>query len=348
MFMSPLFTPSTDTLTAPPGTPWRWGVVTTRAISAALALGLLGWLSQLYLLGNVHEVIPGRFYRGAQPSAAMLERVVKRHHIRTVLNVRGCGAWDDWYGEETQACQKLGVQLIDVSLSAVHYPSRDEMRLLLEALDRAEPPIFVHCRHGADRSGLAAMMALLLSDESDYRAARQQLGPWFGHVPLGKPSMLDAFVQLYEDWLISTGEPHTPARFRHWLLHEYRGGACDACFEKVERLFETPRAGKMLQYRVVVRNTSAFPWQLRTHRTAGMHVTYMVLEADVRTIVQEGRAAFMDRVIAPGQTLETTLLIAPITKPGSYRLLVDMIEEGHCWFHQTGSELWEEELVIRE
>jgi hypothetical protein len=28
--------------------------------------------------------------------------------------------------------------------------------------------------------------------------------------------------------------------------------------------------------------------------------------------------------------------------------VVDMIEEGHCWFHQTGSELWEEELAIRE
>jgi hypothetical protein len=27
---------------------------------------------------------------------------------------------------------------------------------------------------------------------------------------------------------------------------------------------------------------------------------------------------------------------------------VDMIEEGHCWFHQTGSEPWQEEMTIRE
>jgi hypothetical protein len=31
---------------------------------------------------------------------------------------------------------------------------------------------------------------------------------------------------------------------------------------------------------------------------------------------------------------------------GHYRLVIDLIEEGHCWFHQTGSEPWEEELDL--
>ena len=39
---------------------------------------------------------------------------------------------------------------------------------------------------------------------------------------------------------------------------------------------------------------------------------------------------------------------AVIAVKGTYRLMMDMIEEGHCWFHQTGSAPWEEELAIRE
>jgi hypothetical protein len=42
------------------------------------------------------------------------------------------------------------------------------------------------------------------------------------------------------------------------------------------------------------------------------------------------------------------MIVPPMQKAGEYRLQVDMIEEGHCWFHQTGSELWEEEILIRE
>ena len=65
-------------------------------------------------------------------------------------------------------------------------------------------------------------------------------------------------------------------------------------------------------------------------------------------VIYEGRAGMLDTVIAPGEKIEVILTVPPITITGNYRLMVDMIEEGHCWFHQTGSEPWEEELVIRE
>src|SRR6266850_168039 len=69
-------------------------------------VALFAWplwhIVQIIITGNVHEVIPGTLYRGAQPSAASLESLIKRQKIRTVLNVRGCCWPDDWYVAEAK------------------------------------------------------------------------------------------------------------------------------------------------------------------------------------------------------------------------------------------------------
>ena len=323
---------------------WRLRIVAVLALVLAWPAWELGWL---LFAGNVHVVIPGKLYRGAQPSPAALERLIHKHNIRTVLNVRGCCWPDVWYVNEAALCQRLGVNLEDVCFSAVHLPSRDELRVLLDVLDRAEPPIFVHCRHGSDLTGIAAMAAHLLLDDQTYAGAHYQLSLRYGHMPIGKAPVLDRFMKLYADWLDETQQEHAPANFRYWVLNEYQGGWCDARFEKVERLYDGPRVGQSLQYKVVVRNTSRTPWQFRPTRTAGYHVTFKVLDERQMT-VSEGRAGMLDAVVAPGEKIEVVMIVPPLVRAGRYRLLVDMIEEGHCWFHQTGSKIWEEELLIRE
>src|SRR5438067_4830496 len=70
---------------------WRWLIF---ASVAALLVWLAWEVSHVLLAGNVHEVIPGKLYRGAQPSGSSLEVLIRKYHIRTVLNVRGC-CWPD-------------------------------------------------------------------------------------------------------------------------------------------------------------------------------------------------------------------------------------------------------------
>jgi protein tyrosine phosphatase (PTP) superfamily phosphohydrolase (DUF442 family) len=325
----------------------RWRSRLFRVGACALVLWPAWEFSRVAFLGNVHEVIPGRLYRGAQPSPASLERLIRQLHIRTVLNVRGCCFPDQWYLDEAAVCQRLGVNLEDVTFSAVHFPSRDELRQLVEVLDHAARPIFVHCRHGADRTGVASAIAELLLEEQSCAGALRQLSLRYGHLPVGKTTMLDRFLGLYAQWLTRTQQAHAPAHFRHWVLHEYRGGVCDARFEKVERLNGAPRLGQPLHYRVMVHNTSNAAWQFRPLKTAGFHVTFKILNAD-QQMIQEGRAGFLDALVPPGEKIEVALIVPPLPGPGTYRLFVDMIEEGHCWFHQTGSEAWQEEIVIRE
>jgi protein tyrosine phosphatase (PTP) superfamily phosphohydrolase (DUF442 family) len=312
---------------------------------AALLAWPLWLIGQVYLAGNVHEIIPGKLYRGAQPSARSLENLIDRYKIRTVLNTRGCCYPDPWYVAEAEVCERRGVQLHDVCFSAVHLPSRHEIRRLIEVLDRAEYPIFVHCRHGADRTGIASMAAHLLLDEHSFDSAHRQLSLRYGHAPAGKTTILDRFMHLYADWLRETRQEHSPACFRRWALDEYKGGWCDARFEKVERLFDVPKVGRALEYSVVVRNTGPTPWQFRPLKLAGHHVTFKVVDP-MHRIIHEGRAGMMDKLVNPGERIQVVLRVPPIPMTGHYRLVIDLIEEGHCWFHQTGSEPWEEELDL--
>lgn len=342
-----LWAPASPAPSSPPIPGRRWGTWSVRLGIAGLLSGLIGQIGYITLTNNLHTVIEGQLYRGAQPSPRSLEAIINQYHIRTVINVRGCGYPNDWYIQEAAVCQQHGVHLEDVSLSAIHLPSRHELTQLVAALDHAARPVYLHCRQGADRTGLAAMIALLLREEVSYREARRQLGIFYGHMPIGKTTVLDRFFSLYEDWLARAGQAHSPARFRHWLSSEYRGGWCDAQFVAVERLFETARLGQPLSYRVEVRNTSPVPWEFRTLKAAGHHVAFKVLDANEQTVCED-RAGMLDQAVQPGETIRVTLVVPPILKKGSYRLVVDMIEEGHCWFHQSGSELWEEELVIRE
>jgi protein tyrosine phosphatase (PTP) superfamily phosphohydrolase (DUF442 family) len=322
-----------------------------RLLFAIALVAILIWplwrIGLIVFAANFHEVIPGVLYRGAQPTPAALEKLIRQHKIRTVLNVRGCCWPDEWYLGEATVCEQLDVNLEDVCFSAVHLPSRHELRLLVEALERAERPVFVHCRHGSDRTGIAAMAAKLLLDESDLNVAGRQLSLRYGHAPIGKTTTLDRFMNLYADWLSQTRQSHSAKVFRHWLIEEYRGGWCDAHFEKVERVAGEPKRGMHMQYRVVVKNTGPTDWQFRPMRTAGHHVTFKIVN-DRHFIVHEGRAGMFDKLVRPGETIEVLLIVPPLREKGHYALMVDMIEEGHCWFHQTGSEMWQEEFEIRE
>src|SRR5262245_38481419 len=65
-----------------------------RLLAWAAALGLLLAVAaeayRVALGANFQAVVHGRVYRCAQQSPAGLERLVAAHHIRTVVNLRGC------------------------------------------------------------------------------------------------------------------------------------------------------------------------------------------------------------------------------------------------------------------
>jgi hypothetical protein len=312
----------------------------------ALALGLAE-AGRVLFGSNFHTVIPGRVYRCCQPTPRAIEQMVASHGIRTVVNLRGCCNPFPWYLDEARATARLGVCQEDVWFSAGRLPAIAEVRRLIEVLERSEAPLVLHCRRGADRTGLAAAIALLLLTDSTPAQAAWQLGPRYGHVALGRPANLDVFLDLYADWLRAHRLTHSPAVFRRWATGEYRAGACSAALELLSPRPLHVRRGEPAAVRVRARNTGDRPWRFRPTLTAGVHVGFHIWDGQDVQVAMD-KAGLYDAEVPPGGSIEVTLALPALARRGRYRLMVDLSDERQCWFFQVGSEPLEEELEVRE
>jgi protein tyrosine/serine phosphatase len=327
----------------------RFHLTWRRAIVLVLVIGLLvvaAEAGRVLIGGNFHTVLPGQVYRGAQPTPATIESLVNDYHIKTIVNLRGCGNPNGWYVAQSRMAQHLDVAQEDVCLSAVRLPAFTEIRRLVEVLDRVEYPIYLHCWRGADRTGLASVMVLLLKTDASLAEARRQLSMRYGHMSVGKAGHLDEFFALYEEWLREKKLDHSRTTFRRWALEEYQGEASYQ-IESWERTSGPPRQGEPLVYKLRVRNTSRETWHFHPHPVAGMHLGYRITD-DKEGEVLNGRGALFEATVLPGQTIDLTMATRPIHEQGRYRIVIDMMKGYYLWFHQTGAEPLEEELDVRE
>ena len=95
--------------------------------------------------------VDNNVYRGKQPTRQDIANLAS-HGIRTVLDLRGALDHKGW---EQEAVEAAGMRYIRIGMSGFFAPSDRTMDKILAALDDpALGPIFVHCRRGADRSGM--------------------------------------------------------------------------------------------------------------------------------------------------------------------------------------------------
>jgi hypothetical protein len=299
----------------------------------------------VFLGSNLHEVVAGRVYRSAQLSGRDLEKVVEAKGIRTVLNLRGCCDPAPWYLEESRVTHRLGIEQMDVCLSAGRLPSPPELRRLLEILDRCRYPILLHCRRGADRTGLVSALIVLLQTQSTPRQAAGQLGPRYGHIAFGRPAYLDLFFDLYTEWLAQTGLAHSPEVLRAWIERDYCPAECRCklALARCPTILERDHSAALC---LRAWDTSIRPWHFRTSTNAGIHA-YFLFWNSAGTLVSQGRAGLFDRIVQPGESIDLTLALPGIHEPGRHHLFIDMVDERHCEFSKVGSEPLEMDLEIR-
>lgn len=167
---------------------------------AASMLLLGAYLGFLQLTGNFHEVVPGQFYRSAQLSKEGFDHYIETYHIRTVINLRGGKPGAPWYEDELAATNAHGVTHIDFAMSATKELTPEQSFELVSLLRSAEGPILVHCKSGADRTGLASVMYLQQVANVDEETAEWQLTPLFGHlnIPFTGPYAMDDTWEDFE------------------------------------------------------------------------------------------------------------------------------------------------------
>jgi len=127
---------------------------------------------------NFHTVRPGAVYRGAAPGDKGLG-YLKQLGIRTIVDLR-IGDYieespDDILHEKSQAA-KLGMAWIHQEMSAFEFPSDAKMNAILDLLaDSSKYPIFIHCTHGEDRTGLAIGLERVLQEGWQPQAAHDEM-----------------------------------------------------------------------------------------------------------------------------------------------------------------------------
>ena len=135
----------------------------------------------LQLTGNFHTVIPGEFYRSGQPSGADIAAYKAKYGIKTIINLRGGPRRSKWYREEVETAQRLGIAHFNFYMSPRHIFRPYKAKELLALFEKAEKPILIHCRAGADRSGLASALYLVATGRGE-EAADKQVSLRYGHV----------------------------------------------------------------------------------------------------------------------------------------------------------------------
>jgi len=192
------------------------------------------------VLYNFHWVVPGEAARSAQAYAGRLGPFLRRHGIRSLINLRGRNPEFGWWRYEARETEALGISHVDVMLDSRHLPQREVLSALFEAFDKAPKPFLVKCSGGQDRTSLAAALYILHREGwNAFAAAEAQFSRWpYLHFP--KPEQrwlkyfpafarLEASTRPIADWVRTS---YAPERFRDWLEANGHAGTFKGIFER--------------------------------------------------------------------------------------------------------------------
>jgi len=124
-------------------------------------------------LPNLHKVSDD-LYRGAQPTAQGMKQL-KQMGVKTVINLRSFHSDRDKIGETGLAYEHMYVK-------AWHPEDKEVVRFLQIVTDPDRIPAFVHCQHGADRTGtMCAIYRIVVEDWSREEAIEEMIEGGFGY-----------------------------------------------------------------------------------------------------------------------------------------------------------------------
>ena len=168
-------------------------------------------------IGNFHEVSKGMVYRSAQLDRDQLLEYMNKYGIKSILNLRGKKEDKQWYKDEMEVAGTKGVVIVSFRLSPEKIIPPSVIAEIIDLMKKAPKPILVHCKAGADRSGLVAAVWKLAVEKLPPKEAHKQLSLYYGHVPYlwSKTKAMDESFWNYVSYLRSQKQSEKDAQLRH-------------------------------------------------------------------------------------------------------------------------------------
>jgi protein tyrosine phosphatase (PTP) superfamily phosphohydrolase (DUF442 family) len=320
------------------------GALLTLAAGFALTLGPA-------LFGeNFRAVVRDRVYRSGQLSPDELEERIRRHELKSIVNLRGEKENREWYRREVEVAERLGVALESVDLIPERLPSRPDLVALIDHLEGLRAPLLIHCSAGADRAGFASVLARMALGGASFDEARTELSLWYGHVPFGPASEIGGIFDQYHDYRRTNplgGEGSDWVDFERWAREIYVPYVYSAAIEAAGFPPETG-SGERMDVHVRARNESPGAWVLTADEARGVKLGVKLLDSASASWIDYDRHGHRDQVIAPGETLTLDVAIWAPPAPGEYELKLDMVDEHVTWFEDQGSRPLSRKLTVRD
>lgn len=114
-------------------------------------------------------------YRGGQPNAEGYEEL-RKLGIKTVVNLRS-------FGNDESLVKEAKLDYLRIDIDGWQ-PSHDEIVEFLRVVtDEDKTPVYVHCRHGADRTGVMTAAYRVVIESWDKKSAIEEMaeGPFGFH-----------------------------------------------------------------------------------------------------------------------------------------------------------------------
>jgi protein tyrosine phosphatase (PTP) superfamily phosphohydrolase (DUF442 family) len=163
------------------------------------------WLHAMFVEHNFTNLVRFNFhrvsddtFRSSQPTMWQLRRMVKKYGIKTILNLKGNNPNSAYLAFEREQCEKLGVKLIDVDIKSRETPWVENLHVAKELFETIEYPMWMHCKAGADRTGIYATFYQYFHRHIPIEQT-DQLKLWpYGHIRLSEAGKIDNYLAHYK------------------------------------------------------------------------------------------------------------------------------------------------------
>ena len=133
------------------------------------------WAERIELLGlpNLHKVSK-ELYRGAQPTTEGMKQLEKLG-IKTVINLRSLHS-------DSDEVKSTALSYEHIIMTTWNVEDKDVIGFLQIVTDSSRTPVFVHCQHGADRTGtMCAIYRIAVQNWSKDEAVEEMTKGGFGY-----------------------------------------------------------------------------------------------------------------------------------------------------------------------
>ena len=143
-------------------------------------------------------------------------RYTQQWHLKTIINLRGSWPSNHWYQVESHFAKTHHLNYYPIQFSAYHLPPKKQLQALVKLLQTAPKPLVFHCEGGADRTGMAAAISVILYDKNPSIMLIKKQASWHYNA-ISRSTVGYQILQNYFAWLKKNNYQQSKQHFLQWV-----------------------------------------------------------------------------------------------------------------------------------